>query len=146
MIFSSEQGPDGGDELNNILLGKNYGWPYESYGWPYDKRSYNRKFNFGEHSNYEPPLFFWIPSIAVGDLKCDTYQKEPELFELWLATLRDKSLRRILVTSDGRSVITDERIPLGYRVRGILVDEKLQNITGLTDDGYIIEIRYDSYE
>lgn len=44
-IFASEQGPDGGDEINKITTGKNYGWPYESYGWPYDKSPTTRTIN-----------------------------------------------------------------------------------------------------
>jgi len=143
-IFSSEQGPDGGDEINKILEGKNYGWPYESYGWPYDKETYNRKYTFGNHSRYEEPIFAWIPSVAVGDLKCLKHRSNKSQTEMWLATLRDKSLRRILITTNGKPII-DERIPIGYRVRDIVVNDSSDFFTLLTDEGLIIDINRESF-
>jgi glucose/arabinose dehydrogenase len=144
-IFSSEQGPDGGDEINKILEGKNYGWPYETYGWPYNKETYNRQYTFGSHSKYEQPIFAWIPSIAAGDLKCIKHRINDGQTELWLATLRDKSLRRLLITSVG-NVVIDERIPVGYRVRDIAIKETSNVYTLLTDDGVIIEFIRATYK
>ncbi len=65
--------------------------------------------------------------------------------ELWLATLRDKSLRRLLITSVG-NVVIDERIPVGYRVRDIVINENSKMYTLLTDEGSIIEIIRETYK
>lgn len=64
-IWSTEQGPQGGDELNVILPGKNYGWPVVSFGRNYDGTP------VGEgpwRADMEPPLVFWVPVIAASGL------------------------------------------------------------------------------
>jgi glucose/arabinose dehydrogenase len=64
-LWSTEQGPQGGDELNVIVAGKNYGWPVVSFGRNYDGTQ------VGEgvwRADLEPPLVFWVPVIAVSGL------------------------------------------------------------------------------
>ena len=68
MIISTEHGPRGGDEINIINFGKNYGWPISSYGEPYNfenksKEIYHYKKN---HSNlgFEEPVFTYVPSMV----------------------------------------------------------------------------------
>jgi glucose/arabinose dehydrogenase len=62
-MWQSENGPNGGDELNIIRAGKNYGWPLVSYG-----RSYSgaRQSKLATHENFEPPVVYWTPAIAVS--------------------------------------------------------------------------------
>ena len=67
-LLSTEHGPSGGDELNLIVEGANYGWPivtlgtdYNSYGWR------DTKF-VGKHDGYQAPIFAWVPSVAVSSL------------------------------------------------------------------------------
>ena len=68
-IFSVEHGPLGGDELNKIMINKNYGWPVVSYGTKYlyenDGESY--KINH-ENENFEEPLFALVPSVGISAL------------------------------------------------------------------------------
>lgn len=139
-IWSSENGPEGGDELNIIEEGKNYGWPRESYGLWYDHiYSLPGESKRGTHNNYTKPVFSWIPSIAPSNL----IKIEGNKFEYWkgdllLGTMRDQSLRRLRV-DDNNQVVYDERIHIGHRIRDIttLPSDK---IVLITDDGFLIVI------
>lgn len=123
-LYSSEQGPDGGDELNLIVKGMNYGWPNTSFGVPYGNFTIPKtgSKSFGLHKGFAAPLFSWVPSIAAGDLFCPTL-KVPKLWEgnLLLATLKDTSIRRLVL--DNQSIVLDERIPMGARIRDLTFDE-----------------------
>ena len=94
---------------------------------------------FGSHSKYEQPIFARIPSIVAGDSKCNKCRINDGQTEPWLATLRDKSLRRLLITSVG-NVVIDERIPVGYRVRNIVINETSNVYTLFYDEKSLIRI------
>ena len=78
-IFETEHGPEGGDEINFIQYGKDYGWPDDTYGTIYlegEKSRYGNDpsrelwsnvggANFGNHDNSEKPIFAFIPSIGI---------------------------------------------------------------------------------
>lgn len=64
-LWSTEQGPQGGDELNRIEAGRNYGWPRVSLGRHYDGTVVGLGFTA---PGYEEPVVFWVPSIAVSGL------------------------------------------------------------------------------
>jgi glucose/arabinose dehydrogenase len=65
-LWESENGPNGGDEVNVIKPGANYGWPYVSLG-----RTYPGPWQAGRspsHEVFEPPVIYWMPAIAVSGL------------------------------------------------------------------------------
>jgi glucose/arabinose dehydrogenase len=62
-LWQSENGPNGGDELNIIHAGKNYGWPLVSYGRTYPG-AWQAK--LPTHEGFEPPVVYWTPAIAVS--------------------------------------------------------------------------------
>ena len=64
-LWSTEEGPQGGDELNLIKAGKNYGWPNAGLGRNYDGSIIGRGFSGAE---IEDPLVFWVPAIAISGL------------------------------------------------------------------------------
>lgn len=64
-LWSTEQGPQGGDELNIIRPGKNYGWPEVSLGRNYDGTPAPKGFTA---PGYEEPFVFWVPAIAISGL------------------------------------------------------------------------------
>ena len=64
-IFAHEHGPQGGDELNLIQKGKNYGWPRTTYGKEYVS---GRDIAPETYPNTEQPLLYWVPSIAPSGL------------------------------------------------------------------------------
>ena len=64
-IWAAEQGPNGGDEVNVIRPGKNYGWPFASYGRDY----FGPRFNAAHAAQgFEEPTVYWVPSIAVSGM------------------------------------------------------------------------------
>jgi glucose/arabinose dehydrogenase len=73
-IWAAEQGPNGGDEINIIKPGRNYGWPVVSYG-----RSYGgpRVSEVPWQAIFEQPVAVWVPSIAVSGLTFYTGDKFP---------------------------------------------------------------------
>jgi glucose/arabinose dehydrogenase len=64
-IWAAEQGPNGGDEVNVIQAGRNYGWPFASYGRDYLGPRFN-----SQHTaqGFEEPTVYWVPSIAVSGM------------------------------------------------------------------------------
>ncbi len=71
-VWQNENGPNGGDEINIIKPGLNYGWPLVSYGRTYQGPWQAKK---STHENYEPPVVFWMPSIAVSGMAFYTGNK-----------------------------------------------------------------------
>ena len=118
-LWLTEHGPQGGDELNLVRPGLDYGWPYATYGilygnriWPYNKAQ-------GRHDGFEEPVFAWIPAIAISNLIVSDSQQ----FPLWqddllIGSLRSGSLFRVRIRQ-GR-VTNFERIVMGERIRDIV--------------------------
>jgi glucose/arabinose dehydrogenase len=71
-VWEHENGPNGGDEINVILPGRNYGWPVVSYG-----RTYAGPWQAPHlsHENFEQPLIIWVPSIAASGITFYTGSK-----------------------------------------------------------------------
>jgi len=138
-IWSTDHGQGGGDELNLIVEGHNYGWPESTLSIDYDEREWPYSEYQGRHNLHEKPVFGWAHAIAPTDL----LRIEGDKFPLWngdliVATLADQSLRRLRLDSENR-VIYDERIELGHRIRDLLT---LPNgsIGMITDDMIFIII------
>jgi len=74
-LWEHEHGPQGGDEINIIQKGKNYGWPVISYGINYDGTPFT---DITEKEGMAQPLFYWIPSIAPSGLAFVTSNKYPD--------------------------------------------------------------------
>ena len=73
-LWASEQGPNGGDEINVIKAGKNYGWPIVSYGRQYAGPNQSE---IPYKEGMELPIVFWVPSIATSGLTFYTGDKFP---------------------------------------------------------------------
>ncbi|AFS47274.1 Glucose/Sorbosone dehydrogenase [alpha proteobacterium HIMB5] len=150
IIFSTEHGPKGGDELNLISENKNYGWPLSSYGTKYEEISIaSYKLS---HSNYgfKEPLFQFTPSIGISDLTNCTPQMI-EYFErngcLLATSLRDQSLVIFLLDKNLSRVIGIEKIDFGQRLRhiakqknGQLFYEKDGTIYISSDSGEVLKV------
>jgi glucose/arabinose dehydrogenase len=74
-IFESENGPNGGDEINVLQAGKNYGWPVVNYGRFYLGPRVN---NHAWQEGMEDPLVFWVPAIATSGLTFYTGDRFPQ--------------------------------------------------------------------
>jgi aldose sugar dehydrogenase len=73
-LWSTEEGPQGGDELNLIKAGKNYGWPLAGLGRNYDGSIIGQGFS---GQNIEDPVVFWVPAIAISGLSIYDGDKFP---------------------------------------------------------------------
>lgn len=76
VMWSHEHGPKGGDELNIIHKGKNYGWPVISYGVNYNGSSFTE---ITKQKGMEQPINYWVPSIAPSGMSFITSDKYPSL-------------------------------------------------------------------
>ena len=76
-VWLSEMGPDGGDEINVLKPGRNYGWPLVSLGRTYPG-PWQAKSRQPTHEGYEPPVIYWVPSISVSGLTFYTGDKLPK--------------------------------------------------------------------
>ncbi len=117
-IWSTEHGPQGGDELNLVIEGGNYGWPYETYGTLYGQRDWPVAENKGRHERFRQPSWAWVPSVGTSSV---TYVRD--FHETWdgnlvVGSLKGMSLFRVV--TDGAHVITMERVEIGERVREII--------------------------
>jgi glucose/arabinose dehydrogenase len=73
-MWQHENGPNGGDELNILLPGRDYGWPQVSYGRDYSGRSISEQ---PLSAGIEAPLVYWVPAIAVAGMAVYTGDKFP---------------------------------------------------------------------
>ena len=119
-LWSIEHGPRGGDELNLIERGANYGWPIISYGKEYASF---RSVGEGTHKEgMEQPKKFYIPSIAPGSLIQYTGEAFPEWQgDLFAGALKLRHINRIELDQEGNA-IGEERLmeDLNQRIRALL--------------------------
>ena len=94
-IWQSENGPNGGDEINIIRAGKNYGWPLVSYGRTYPG-PWQAK--LPTHEGFEPPAVYWTPAIAVSGFTFYTGDKLP----LWKGDMFVGGLRTGEIPGTGK--------------------------------------------
>jgi glucose/arabinose dehydrogenase len=99
LLYDAEHGPRGGDELNVVQKGRNYGWPVITYGMNYDGTPMT---DLTAKEGMEQPVTYWVPSIAVSAIAFYTGSKFPQWKgQLFLGALAQEELRR-LVLKDGK--------------------------------------------
>jgi glucose/arabinose dehydrogenase len=74
-MWLNENGPNGGDEINILKPGANYGWPLVSYGRTYPGPWQSER---PGHAGFEPPIVYWMPSIAVSGMAFYTGDRFPK--------------------------------------------------------------------
>jgi glucose/arabinose dehydrogenase len=122
-LWSVEHGPQGGDELNVVRAGLNYGWPRVSYGCEYGSPVGNCTPVGGASTGpgYEPPLSYWVPtSIAPSGMAFYTGNKFPEWRgNLFIGALAGQALWRIEL--NGTTVVNREPLltDLHERIRDV---------------------------
>lgn len=121
-LWASEHGPQGGDEINVVEAGRNYGWPLVTFGRNYVVGT--RIGEAGPKAGFEQPLHHWVPtSIApsgMAFLSSDRYQARYPDWKgsLFIGALRGQALVRLTV--DGRRVTAEQRLLEGQaRIRDV---------------------------
>lgn len=105
-LFNAEMGPRGGDEVNVINKGLNYGWPIITYGKEYWGPSIGKK----EKAGLEQPLVKWVPSISPSGLTFYTGSRLKKLKDnLFLANLSGEHVRRVVFNKD-MTVVKEEAL------------------------------------
>ena len=117
ILWENEHGPRGGDEINIIQPGKNYGWPVASYGIDYNGA---RITPFTEYQKTTQPIKYWTPSIAPSGLA--VYRGD--LFDQWdgdllVGAMAGTALHRVIM--DGDNPVGEERYLIGERIRDVRV-------------------------
>ena len=99
-IWVHEHGPKGGDEINVVKKGANYGWPIVTYGENYSGTSITDE---RSRPNMEDPIFYWLPSIAPSGFAYVTSDKFPDLKgNLLVGSLKFQYLE--LLELDGKKI------------------------------------------
>jgi glucose/arabinose dehydrogenase len=118
-LWASEHGPQGGDEINRVLAGRNHGWPLLTF-----VRNYGTGTRIGEEGpkpGFEQPLKTWVPtSIAPSGMAFLTSDRYPGWKgSLFIGALRGEALIRL--TLDGNRVVGEERLlgSLNARIRDV---------------------------
>lgn len=106
-VWSNEHGPRGGDELNRIVPGGNYGWPVLSYGVHYSGKVFTAETN---RDGMESPRFAWIPSIGISGLMIYTGDKFPWWKgNAFVGGMVGEQLGRITL-EDGQNAVSEETL------------------------------------
>ena len=117
-LWTSENGPRGGDEINMIESGRNYGFPAISYGHEYSGKPIN-----GDRTSspgMQQPVYFWTPSVAPSGMTFYTGRLFPAWQgNLFVATLAGRHVARLVL--EGERVVAEERLltDMGTRMRDV---------------------------
>jgi aldose sugar dehydrogenase len=129
-LWETEFGPLGGDELNIPLAGKNYGWPVVSWGKNYDGTDIPDP---PTHPDFADAIAHWTPVISPSGITFYTGEAIPGWTgNLLIAGLSSEAIVRL--TLDGETVVEEERIPMGARIRDV-VQGPDGAVYALTDEG-----------
>lgn len=117
VFWLNEHGPRGGDEINIVVAGANYGWPAASYGIDYNGA---RITPFTEYEGSTQPVHYWTPSIGPSGLAV----MRGDLFADWdgdllVGGMASRALHRMIL--DGDDIVGEERYLVGERIRDVRV-------------------------
>jgi len=145
-VWENENGPNGGDEINIIRPGRNYGWPIVSFG-----RTYQGPWQAERptHDGFEPPVVFWMPSVAVSGMAFYTGNRLPKWKgDVFVGSLRTGEipgtghLERILFNEKMEELRRESLlVELHQRIRDVRQgpDELLYVLTD-AEDGAVLRI------
>lgn len=135
-LFSCEFGPRGGDELNLIEKGKNYGWPVITYGREY----YGPKIGTTEKKGMEQPITYWVPSISPSGMTIYSGDKiKSWKGDIFLANLSSQHIRRIRLQDN--NVVEQQKILEDLEERIRFISTGLDGFLYFsTDSGFLYRI------
>jgi aldose sugar dehydrogenase len=125
-LWTIDHGPQGGDEIDIVRPGKDYGWPDVTYGVQYDARQADGRKNvkvgtgITARAGVEQPIYYWVPSIAPSGMMFYTGDMFPEWKgNLFVGAMAGQSLVRLVL--NGERVVSEERLltDLKQRIREV---------------------------
>ncbi|TDH27025.1 PQQ-dependent sugar dehydrogenase [Segetibacter sp. 3557_3] len=137
-LWESEMGPRGGDEINLVLPGKNYGWPVIGYGLEYSGQKVGSGITTRE--GMEQPVYYWDPVLSPSGM---TFYSSDTLVEwknnLFVAGLNSNHIARLVITNN--KVVGEERLLAGegQRFRDI-TQGRDGALYAVTDEGRLYRI------
>jgi hypothetical protein len=135
-VWTTEHGPQGGDELNLVVQGGDYGWPAVSYGVEYQTDNWPHSPDLRNHGMFREPALSFVPSAALSEVIEITSSYLPRWTgDLLLGSLQAGSFYRVRVAGD--RVIYSERIDISTRIRDV-VEARDGRIVIWDDDGQIV--------
>ncbi len=137
-LWENEHGPRGGDEVNIVQKGRNYGWPTISYGINYDGKPIT---NLTKKDGMEQPVHYWIPSIGPSGM---AFVPSGGMYAAWggnalVGSLRFKYLNRCEVRN-GKIVKEELLYPNIGRVRNIDIGPDGYAYVSVEDPGYVFRL------
>jgi len=144
-VFETEHGPSGGDELNELIRGKNYGWPNVTYGHSSTlPDEFIAKKNEYTHVGYTTPLFSWVPSIGISGVSVMNQNKQfpkwkNDIFVGSLSGTNEAGQSLYRLHYEHGTINLLERIKLKDRVRSFTISND-GSIWFKTDSQYIGKI------
>jgi glucose/arabinose dehydrogenase len=146
-IWQHENGPNGGDEINVLKPGANYGWPIVSYGRTYPGPWQAPRLS---HEHFEQPIVIWVPSIAVSGIAFYTGDRLPKWKgDVFVGALREGEipntghLERILFNEQMEELRRESLlVPMRQRIRDVRQgpDQLLYLLTDHPKDGALLRI------
>ncbi|MGE0387655.1 MAG: PQQ-dependent sugar dehydrogenase [Gammaproteobacteria bacterium] len=137
-LWSSENGPHGGDELNLILPGRNYGWPLVTWGHRYDEKLVVGR---PEAPGIEQPVINWSPTPALSGMALYTGAAFPAWRDnLFIGSLKRRSLFRIVLSPANRPLVQEIVLDNVARIRDVETGAD-GNLYLLTDEGDMLRMR-----
>jgi glucose/arabinose dehydrogenase len=116
-VWANEHGPQGGDEVNRVLPGRNYGWPVIGFGVNYRTGA---AIHAGTHrEGMEQPVHIWVPSIGISGMMIYTGDKFPQWRgNMFVAGMARQQLARL--TLKGQTIVGEETLATGFgRIRDV---------------------------
>lgn len=136
-LWESEFGPHGGDEINLIRPGKNYGWPVITYGLEYSGDKVGD--GIQQHAGMEQPVYYWDPVISPSGICFYKGTAIPEWKNnLFVSALSGQHLDRLIIKNN--KVVGEERLlsDKNERIRDVTYSNQM--LYAITDDGDIYRI------
>ena len=136
-LWEAEMGPKGGDELNLIKAGKNYGWPTITYGEEYTGFTIGE--GIGQKSGLEQPVYYWDPSISMSGITFYSGNIAEWKNNLFLGCLSGEKIIRLTIENNkvtGEEWLLEDK---KERFRDVL-DAADGNLYGITDSGKLYKI------
>lgn len=137
-LFSNEFGPRGGDEINHVRAGKNYGWPTITYGIEYSGKKVGDAIQ--QKEGMEQPVYYWDPSVSPSGMTFYSGNQIPEWKNnLFVGCLSGMHIARLVI--ENNKVVGEERLLAGeYQRFRDVTQGKDGALYAVTDQGRLYRI------